>query len=337
MTTFSGNVLSPDTGNLTPPPDAPEKAIAGRTLRSLAWTRLKQDKLALAGGVFIIVLMVTAVLAAPISHLLGINPTDYNSHLINPDSTLPNGPWGGAGWDHPLGIEPTNGRDVLARILYGAQVSLFIAIAATIVSMVIGVSLGILAGFRGGFTDTVISRTMDIMLAFPVLLFSIALLAIFQGADLHIGGITMSGTGMRITLLVTIIGFFGWAYIGRVIRGQVISLREKEFVEASRSLGAKDRRILVRELLPNLAAPMLVYATLTIPTNILYEAALSFLGVGVQPPTASWGGMLSNAINTFQVDPAYMLVPGLAIFVTVLAFNLFGDGLRDALDPRSSR
>ena len=314
-----------------------EFAAIPLTLRSLAWSRLKQDKLALAGGIFIIVLMVTAVLAAPISHLLGIDPDSYNSHLIDPNSTLPKGGWGGVSWAHPLGIEPINGRDVLARILYGAQVSLFIAIAATIVSMVIGVTLGIIAGFRGGFTDTFISRCMDIMLAFPVLLFSIALLAIFQGADLHMGPVTMSGTTMRITLLVTIIGFFGWAYIGRVIRGQVISLREKEFIDAARSLGAKDRRILARELLPNLAAPMLVYATLTIPTNILYEAALSFLGVGVQPPTPSWGQMLSRAINTFQVDPMYMLVPGLMIFITVLAFNLFGDGLRDALDPRSSR
>jgi ABC-type dipeptide/oligopeptide/nickel transport system permease subunit len=147
----------------------------------------------------------------------------------------------------------------------------------------------------------------------------------------------MSGNTLRVVLLITIIGFFGWAYIGRVIRGQVISLREKEFIDAARSIGAKDRWILVRELLPNLAGPMLVYATLTIPTNILYEAALSYLGVGVQPPTASWGGMLSDATKVFQIDPMFMIVPGMAIFITVLAYNLFGDGLRDALDPKSSR
>jgi peptide/nickel transport system permease protein len=203
---------------------------------------------------------------------------------------------------------------------------------------VLGVFFGVLAGYRGGWLDTVISRSMDILLAFPVLLFSIALLAVFQQApQLELGPLTLTGNTMRLGLLVGLIGFFGWAYIGRVIRGQVISLREKEFIDASRSLGSKDRRILVRELLPNLAAPMLVYATLTIPTNILYEAALSFLGVGVQPPTASWGQMLSEATNYFQVDPMYMIVPGLAIFITVLAFNLFGDGLRDALDPKSSR
>ena len=337
MSAFSGNVIAPEAESLSP--DAPQgKVIASRTLRSLAWSRLKQDKLALTGGIVVVVLILLAILAAPICHLLGLDPNQFNSHLINQDTSLPLGNYGGISWNHPLGLEPTNGRDVLARILYGAQVSLFIAIVSTAVSMVFGVAFGIVAGYRGGWIDTVISRIMDILLAFPVLLFSIALLAIFQGID-NIKGIFfhLGGTALRLSLLITIIGFFGWAYIGRVIRGQVISLREKEFVDASRSLGAKDSRILVRELLPNLAAPMLVYATLTIPTNILYEAALSYLGVGMQPPTSSWGQMLSEAVQTFQVDPTYMLVPGIAIFITVLAFNLFGDGLRDALDPKSSR
>ncbi len=332
MSALSGNLAGPDTGDSftgQDGPDVPAKAVAGRTLRSLAWSRLKQDRLALAGGVVVVILLVLAILAPLITRLLGISPTDFHSDLISGDTSLADGPAGGVSWDHWLGVEPTNGRDILARILYGAQVSLFIAIAATIVSMVLGVGLGILAGYRGGWVDTVISRAMDVLLAFPVLLFSIALLSIFTG---HLGGTTE-----QLGILILIIGFFGWAYIGRVIRGQVISLREKEFVEASRSMGAHDRRILARELLPNLAAPMLVYATLTIPTNILYEAALSFLGVGVQPPTSSWGQMLSNATRYFQVDPMYMLVPGIAIFVTVLAFNLFGDGLRDALDPKSSR
>jgi len=337
MSTSSGNVIAPEAEGLTP--EAPAtKAIASRSLRSLAWSRLKKDKLALAGGVVVVLLIVLAILAGPICKLLGVDPYTFHSSLIDPDTGFPKGNAGGVGWDHLLGLDPTQGRDLLARILYGARVSLFIAIVATIVSMVIGVAAGIVAGYRGGKTDTVISRIMDILLAFPTLLFSIALLAIFSGVDsIKIGFITLSGTAMRLTLLITIIGFFGWAYIGRVIRGQVISLREKEFIDASRSLGARDYRILVRELLPNLAAPMLVYATLTIPTNILYEAALSFLNVGMQPPTASWGQMLSDATSSFQVDPMYMLVPGMAIFITVLAFNLFGDGLRDALDPKSSR
>jgi peptide/nickel transport system permease protein len=328
MSLFSGNTVSADTG-LEIPDTLGEQRIAGRSLRSLAWTRLKRDKLAVAGGVFVVLSLVLALLAAPITHLLGVDPYAFNSHLIDPDTQLPTGSFGGISWHHLLGVEPTNGRDLLARILYGAQISLLIAIAATAVSMVLGILFGIIAGYRGGWIDSLISRTMDILLAFPVLLFSIALLAIFQGTD--------TGTGFRIGLLITIIGFFGWAYIGRVIRGQVISLREKEFVDAARSLGAKDRRILVRELLPSLAGPLLIYATLTIPTNILYEAALSYLGVGVQPPTASWGGMLSDATKVFQIDPMFMIVPGMAIFITVLAYNLFGDGLRDALDPKSSR
>ena len=338
MTTFSGNVTGPDSGDLVLEPQAQEKAIAGRTLRSLAWSRLKQDKPALFGGVVVVALCVMAILAPIITRLLHVTPDDYNSNLINGDTGMADGFGSGVSWHHLLGVEPTNGRDILARILYGAQVSLFIAIAATLVSMVLGVSLGTLAGYRGGWVDTVISRSMDVLLAFPVLLFSIALLSVFTGIDqLAWGPLHLGGTEMRLALLIGIIGFFGWAYIGRVIRGQVISLREKEFIDAARSLGAKDRRILVRELLPGLAAPMLIYATLTIPTNILYEAALSFLGVGVQPPTPSWGQMLSDATKYFQVDPMYMLVPGLAIFITVLAFNLFGDGLRDALDPKSSR
>jgi peptide/nickel transport system permease protein len=337
MSAFSGNTIAPEAEGLTPGGPTP-KVIASRTLRSLAWSRLKQDKLALGGGVVVVLLVLLAILAGPICNLLGITPDAFNSKLINPNTSLPLGNAGGMSLAHPLGLEPTNGRDILARILYGARVSLFIAIVSTVVSMVFGVMFGIIAGYRGGWIDTIISRCMDILLAFPILLFSIALLAIFSGIDsIKVFFITLSGTAMRLTLLITIIGFFGWAYIGRVIRGQVISLREKEFVDASRSLGARDTRILVRELLPNLAAPMLVYATLTIPTNILYEAALSYLNVGMQPPTASWGQMLSEAVTTFQVDPTYMLVPGIAIFITVLAFNLFGDGLRDALDPKSSR
>ena len=330
MSAFSGNVISPDIGNLEVGGEAPgDKVIAGRSLRSLAWSRLKKDRLALAGGAIVVVLLIVAVLAPLITKLLGIDPTLFHTDLISGDTSLADGPLGGVSWDHWLGVEPSNGRDVLARILYGARISLFIAIAATFVSMLLGVVLGIVAGYRGGWVDSLISRAMDVLLAFPVLLFSIALLSIFTG---HIDSLAT-----QLGLLILIIGFFGWAYIGRVIRGQVISLREKEFIEASRSLGARDTRILLKELLPNLAAPMLVYATLTIPTNILYEAALSFLGVGVQPPTASWGQMLSDATKTFQIDPMYMIVPGTAIFVTVLAFNLFGDGLRDALDPKSSR
>ena len=195
---------------------------------------------------------------------------------------------------------------------------------ATIVAVVVGVTLGIIAGYFGGLIDAAISRLMDLILAFPLVLFAIALISVLPPKN-----------SVRIWVLVFIIGGFSWPYIGRIVRGQTLSLREREFVEAARSMGAGSGRILFRELLPNLAAPILVYSTLIIPTNILFEAALSFLGVGVIPPTPSWGRLLSDAVKFYEFDPVYMVVPGLAIFITVLAFNLFGDGLRDALDPRS--
>jgi peptide/nickel transport system permease protein len=198
------------------------------------------------------------------------------------------------------------------------------------VAMVIGTVLGVISGFFGGWVDTVLSRTMDIFLAFPLLLFAIALAGVIP--DQAFG---LSGTGLRVGLLVVIIGFFSWPYIGRIIRGQTLSLREREFVDAARSLGARGPYVLFRELLPNLIGPILVYSTLLIPTNILFEAALSYLGVGIIPPTPSWGGMMNDALGFYTVDPMFMIIPGLAIFITVMAFNLFGDGLRDALDPKS--
>ncbi len=192
--------------------------------------------------------------------------------------------------------------------------------------------MGVIAAFFGGWVDSVIARTMDIFLAFPLLVFAIALVGVIPGSAFG-----LSGNTLRVALLVFIIGFFAWPYMGRIIRGQTLSLREREFVDAARSLGARGPYIMFRELLPNLVGPILVYATLLIPTNILFEAALDYLGVGLIPPTPSWGQMLSNAVSQgfFQVDPMYMIIPGVAIFITVMAFNLFGDGLRDALDPRS--
>ncbi|MBH1933858.1 ABC transporter permease [Streptomyces sp. AV19] len=325
----------PDTnaaGAVTVVADAPAQAIEGRSPWRIAWTRLKRDKLALAGGIAVVLLILVAVLAPVIVGLLGHPPNEYHEEQIDPLLGTPREAWGGISGDFLFGVEPVNGRDVFSRVVHGARVSLLVAFLAAVVAVAIGTVLGIVAGYFGGWVDTLVSRVMDALLAFPQLLFIIALVSVVPN---ELWG--LSGSGVRMAVLIAVIGFFGWPYVGRIVRGQTLSLREREYVEAARSLGAGRGYILFRELLPNLVAPITVYATLMIPTNVLTEAALSFLGAGVKSPTSSWGQMLSKAVNTYESDPMFMVFPGLAIFVTVLAFNLFGDGVRDALDPKGSR
>ena len=217
------------------------------------------------------------------------NPNVYHSNLIDPTFLRPNGAFGGISLAHPLGVEPETGRDLLARIVVGAQYSLLIAFLATVLAVGIGDFFGVMAGYVGGWADSLIARAMDMFLAFPLLVFALALAGVIQGSAFG-----LSGNSLQIAVLIFVIGFFNWPYMGRIIRGQTLSLREREFVDAARSLGARTPYILFRELLPNLIAPILVYSTLLIPTNILFEAALAFLGVGLHPPTPSWGQMLSR-------------------------------------------
>jgi peptide/nickel transport system permease protein len=221
----------------------------------------------------------------------------------------------------------------MARVIYGARVSLEVAFISTGLAVILGVAIGVIAGFFRGWIDSALSRLMDVILAFPILLLAIGLAAACSLGNGCLGGLIRPGQ----STLIFVIALSSWPYIGRIIRGQVLSLREKEFIEASRSLGASNGRIMLREILPNIVAPILVYTSLILPTNILYEAALSFLGVGVQPPTASWGQMIAEASAIFDSAWWYMLFPGLALVMTVLAFNLVGDGLQDALNPRSTR
>jgi peptide/nickel transport system permease protein len=344
---FRATLLLGRRRELTLPPEAgaeaeaaiPEAVLAGagptegRSLGQIAWMRLKRDKVALGGGIFLILLILVAVFAPLIVKYLGDPPNEFHQELIDTagGTLTPIGRFGGMSWDHLMGVEPVNGRDIFSRIVYGSRISLLIAFLATLLSVAIGTTLGIISGFVGGWMDTLTSRLMDVFLAFPLLVLAIALAGVFP--DQAFG---LQGNQLRIALLIFIIGFFNWPYIGRIIRGQTLSLREREFVESAKSIGASRGYILRTEMLPNLIAPILVYSTLLIPTNILFEAALSFLGVGVRPPTASWGGMLSDAV-VYYTQPHFMFWPGMAIFVTVLAFNLFGDGLRDALDPRANR
>jgi peptide/nickel transport system permease protein len=313
----------------------PRRAIEGRSLGQIAWMRIKRDKVAVASVGVLFLLVLFAIFAPLLDKWIGVNPYSDNVGILNFNTGigLPVGRFGGVSAAHPFGLEPINGRDLFARVAIGARYSLIIAFASTALSVVLGTFFGAIAGYFGGVVDTGVSRIMDILLAFPQLIFAIAIASVIET--------TPSGGGLwtHIILLIGIIGFFSSPYFGRIIRGQVVSLREKEFVDAARGIGARSSYIIFRELLPNMYGPILVYTTLIIPTNILFEAALSFLGVGIPVPTPSWGNMLSGATgsNIYQIDPMFAIVPGVAIFITVMSFNLFGDGLRDALDPRSNR
>ena len=310
-------------------------AIVGRSLVSIAWRRLRRDRLALAGAVVILVFILVAIFAGQIEAIWLRHGQTYAStnisdpKILDATTAMPVGTFGGFSSAHPLGVTPLTGQDLLALLCFGARTSLVISALATALSLVLGISLGVVAGFYRGWIDNLISRTMDVLLSFPTLLLSLSLISVVT--------LVLNTQTARLGVIVFVLGFFGWPYIGRIVRGQVLSLREKEFVEAARSLGASNLRIMFREIAPNLIGPILVYTTLTIPNNILGEAGLSYLGVGVVPPTPSWGQLLSDAGNYYQIDFAYLLLPGLCIFITVLAFNLFGDGLRDALDPKSGR
>ncbi|WP_407703606.1 ABC transporter permease [Streptomyces triticagri] len=316
-------------------------AVTARSLLGTAWLRIRRSRIALA-ALAVIVLMVLFAVLAPL--LTGIEGQDPYTTRTSPDVLddygtpgLPLSYYRYPSGEHWLGLEPGLGRDIFARMAHGARISLVIALLSTAVSVVLGTVLGAAAGYFGGKVDMVISRIMDLFLAFPHLLLVLSLTPILQS---RLGGTALDrGSLLPIASLVIILGFFGWAYLARVVRGQVLSLREQEFVEAARSYGASHRSIILRQIIPNVMGVVLVYATMMIPTNITAEAALSFLGVGVKDPTPSWGQMLNaaQAGNWYLTDPWFLAVPAGALVITVLAFNLLGDAVRDALDPKSSR
>ena len=273
---------------------------------------------------FIIFLILLAIFAPLIIKLLGLP----GPNVQDPNATDAFGSPLGPTAAHPFGVDQV-GRDVASRVIYGTRVSLVVGIFGTAIATVIGTVMGLVAGFYRGWVDTAVSRFVEVFLAFPVLILGLGIGAAC-GVRGCAGGLIQPGIG-TVLFIITIASF---TYIARIARGQVLSLREKEFVEASRSLGASNGRILFREILPNLMAPLIVYASLLVPVNILFEAALSFLGVGIRPPTASWGQMISDATPIFNTAWWYMVFPGAALLLTVLAFNLVGDGLLDALNPR---
>ncbi len=306
------------------------QAIVGRSPWEIFWQRFRRDRVALVGLAFIILLTAVA-LAAPLiaRYIAHRGPNETNTDLVDFIGL----PLVGPSRNYWFGVDKA-GRDVFVRTIYGARTSLTVALMATTAAVVIGVVLGTLAGFFGGKIDTIVSRAIDVVLSLPILLLAVGIAAVCGiTAKGCLGGLIQPG----VPLVVVIIALFSWPYIGRIVRGQVLTLREKEFVEAARAQGASDGRIMFREILPNVFAPIIVYTTLIIPNNILFEASLSYLGVGIPSSTASWGRMISDATEAQLYTAAWwmLLAPGLALVLTTLAFNLVGDGLRDALDPRT--
>jgi peptide/nickel transport system permease protein len=317
------------------PAESGTEEFAGRSLRQIVWSRLRRDKVAMVCLVILIGLYLIAIFAPLVTGLLGVDPYSFDSAAISDSGGGPVGAWGGISREHPLGVEWGTGRDIFAQLLYGLRISLLIATTATFLTVVVGTVLGIVSGYARGATDTIIGRIMDLILAFPFLLIIIALSGAMTQRLTQLG--VPEGNPSRILYLILIMSFFGWPYLARIVRGQVLSVREREFVEASVAMGAGRPRILFKEILPNLWAPIIVYATLTLPTYIGLEAVLSFLGVGVLPPETSFGAMLSNSVSYFSVVPSYLFIPGTVLIVLVVTFNLVGDAVRDALDPRAGR
>ncbi len=300
-------------------------AIAARSPLELFWRRFRRDRLALASLVFIAFLIVIALAAPLVVRLLGLPGPDVQNANLTDSFGSPLGP----SLAHPFGVDQL-GQDVMSRVIYGTRVALAVGILGTAVATLIGVLVGLTAGFYRGWPDSLLSRFVDVMLAIPILLLGIGLGAACAVRGC-VAGIVQPGLGM----IIFIVALASWPYMARIVRGLVLSLREKEFVEASRSLGASNARIMFKEILPSLFAPVVVYSTLLIPQAILLEAALSFFGVGIRPPTASWGQMIAAATPIFSTAWWYMVFPGVALLSTVLAFNLLGDGLQDALNPKA--
>jgi peptide/nickel transport system permease protein len=306
--------------------------MVGRSLKQIIWSRLRRDRVAMICLIILTLFYLTAIFGPVVAGFVGLDPYKFDPAAISNLGGKPVADWGGISATHILGVEWGTGRDIFAQMLYGLRISLVIATSAMMITVFIGTTVGIVAGYTGGLTDTLLGRFMDLILAFPQLLIILALSGVLTQRLTAMG--VPEGNPSRILYLILVMSVFGWPYLARIVRGQVLSLREREFVEAAVAMGSGKSRILFTEILPNLWAPILVYATLVLPAYIGLEAALSFLGVGVIPPDTTFGAMLANSVSYFNVVPTYLFIPGTVLVILVVSFNLFGDSVRDALDPK---
>ncbi|MFT4287639.1 ABC transporter permease [Nocardioides sp.] len=335
---MSVGVTNPESEQLPDQAAAPESQaseIAGKSPTQLAMARFRKDRLSMVSLVVVVVYIMLA-LAAPLLVKSGfLDPYTLNQKLLDPN-TLPLGKLGGISGDHWLGVEPGTGRDAMSRLWYGVTFSLVVALVASVLTMLVGVVLGIIAGFSRSWADPVIGRVIDLILCFPSTLMLLALHDMVLDLltnKLHVpAGVMAQGV-----FVVVVLSVFGWPTVARVVRGQVLSIREREFVDAALLLGASRRRIYFKEILPNVWAPILVQFTLIMPTYISAEAALSYLQVSIKPPTPTLGNVLRASLQYADSDPVYFFAPALLICIIVVSFNLLGDGLRDALDPKGNR
>ena len=306
---------APGAGLTDPAPDVAALPTAGDGYLAVVWRRLSRDRAAML-GVALVTLIVLAALLAPL--LAPHDPAEqFRDGLTLQGEPMPSTLLTGGGLRFPLGTD-ASGRDLLSRILYGARISLLVGVLANLMAVALGTAVGSVAGFFGGWAEVVLMRLTDTMMAFPTLLLAMTLVAILQPS---------------VWIIILVIGAVYWTWIARVVYGQVVAMRERDFLTATEALGASRSYTLIRHVLPQLVPTLIVWGTLGIATNVMLEASLSYLGIGVQPPTPSWGGMIQQAQSFYRSAPWMVLFPGLAIMLTVFAFNLLGDGLRDALDP----